>query len=410
MTTVVPTSEEDPSLAVVRFTAELSWADAGPEVAEGHVNRLCVEAQECMVQDRWSDLVSLMLTSADVVFSKASEKDLECIYTVICTLVKKLANLDQVHEVSELIATKVTQQPNEKPALRLKILFNLYNLLENPYSQFSVYMKALNLAATAKVTEHIIPTFKKMDNFLREWDIGIKDKRELFLAVANILRDTKSSSKESFTFLVKYLETFNGEDAVVVAESKEEAVHAIIEFVKAADMFEGDLLDIPAIAQLEKDVKYAPAYQLLNIFLTQRLGAYLDFHSSNSNFLKSYGLVHEECVAKMRLLSLVDLCTNGSGEVPYSLIKETLQIEDSEVEPWVVKAITAKLIDCRIDQINEVIIISRCTQRVFGDSDWESLRAKLATWRRNIVNVISTVQSNKIVGDTTQAAQGLAIR
>lgn len=32
MTTVVPTSEEDPALAVVRFASELAWADAGPEV------------------------------------------------------------------------------------------------------------------------------------------------------------------------------------------------------------------------------------------------------------------------------------------------------------------------------------------------------------------------------------------
>lgn len=32
MTTVVPTSEEDPSLAIVRFTSQLAWADAGPEV------------------------------------------------------------------------------------------------------------------------------------------------------------------------------------------------------------------------------------------------------------------------------------------------------------------------------------------------------------------------------------------
>lgn len=37
------------------------------------MNRLCVEAQDCMVQNRWSDLASLMLTSADVVFPKASE-------------------------------------------------------------------------------------------------------------------------------------------------------------------------------------------------------------------------------------------------------------------------------------------------------------------------------------------------
>lgn len=38
------------------------------------MNRLFVEAQECMVQNRWLDLASLMLTSADVIFSKASEK------------------------------------------------------------------------------------------------------------------------------------------------------------------------------------------------------------------------------------------------------------------------------------------------------------------------------------------------
>ncbi|CAA0823352.1 Proteasome component (PCI) domain protein [Striga hermonthica] len=411
MTTVVPTSEEDPALSVVRFTAELSWADAGPEVAEGQVNSLCVEAQECMIQNRWLDLASLMLTSADLIFSKASEKDLECVYTVICNLVKKPESLDQVHEMAVLIASKVTQQPNDKPALRLKILFNLYNLLDNPYSQFFVYMKALNLAISGKVTEHVLPSFKKIENFLKEWNLGVKDRRDLFLAVSNILKDSKGSAKDSFDFLVKYLETFSGDDVLAVDEAKEEAVRAVIEFVKAPDVFQqGDLLDMPAVAQLEKDAKYAPIYQLLKIFLTQRLEAYLDFYPSNSSILGSYGLVHEDLVSKMKLISLVDLGKNESGQISYSLIKETLQIEDDEVEPWIIKAISAKLIDCRIDQINHVVIVSRCTERVFGLHEWQFLRSKLATWRGNIANVISTIQANKITEDSTQAVQGLTIR
>ncbi|KAL3813478.1 hypothetical protein ACJIZ3_014746 [Penstemon smallii] len=410
MTTVVPTSEEDPALAVVRFTAELSWADAGPEVAEGQVSRLCVEAQECMIQNRWLDLASLMLTSADVIFSKAPEKDLECAYTVICNLVKKPESLDQVHEMAELIATKVTQQPNDKPALRLKILFNLYNLLENPFSQFYVYMKALNLAVNGKVTEHVLLSFKMMDNFLKEWNLGVKDQRDLFLAVANILRENKGSAKDSFNFLVKYLATFSGEDASTTTEAKEEAVRAIVEFVKAPDMFQADLLDMPAIAQLEKDAKYAPVYQLLKIFLTQRLDAYLEFHSTNATLLESHGLVHEDNVAKMRLISLVDIGSEESGQIPYSLIKETLQIEDNEVESWVVKAITAKLIDCRIDQMNQVVIVSRCVDRAFGHHQWQALRTKLANWRGNISNVINTIQVNKITEDVTQGTQGLMIR
>lgn len=70
-------------------------------------------------------------------------------------------------------------------------LFNLYNLLENPYSRFYVYMKALNLAVNGKVTDHIIPSFKMMDSFLKEWNIGILDQRALYLNISNILKENK---------------------------------------------------------------------------------------------------------------------------------------------------------------------------------------------------------------------------
>ena len=50
------------------------------QVAEQQVNRLCVEAQECMVMGRWLDLASLILTSAEVIFSnsKVLEKGNVC--------------------------------------------------------------------------------------------------------------------------------------------------------------------------------------------------------------------------------------------------------------------------------------------------------------------------------------------
>ncbi|XXG71714.1 hypothetical protein AAC387_Pa07g0978 [Persea americana] len=410
MTTVVVTTEEDPVLAAVRFTSELAWADAGPEVAEPQVTTLCIEAQECMVMGRWLDLVSLMLTSADLIYSRVSEKDLEFIFTITCNLVTKTDSPDEALEMAKLISAKVAQQPNEKPALRLKILFNLYNLLETPYSRFFVYTKALNLAAEGKVAENIIPSFKNIDSFLKEWNIGILDQRELFLSIYNILKENKSSAKESFCFLTKYLATFSSDDAYTISDAKEEAVRAIIEFVKAPDIFQCDLLDMPAVGQLEKDGKYALVYQLLKIFLTHRLDAYLDFHAANSTLLKSYGLVHEDCITKMRLMSLADLSSNDSGVISYTVIKDTLRVSDDEVEFWVVKAITAKLLDCKMDQMNQTVIVSRCTERVFGLLQWKALRSKLGVWRGNIAGVISTIQANKISDDGAQSIQGLMIR
>ncbi|XP_074272909.1 uncharacterized protein LOC141596609 [Silene latifolia] len=410
MATIVPTTEEDIHLSVVRSVSELAWADAGAEVAEPQVTRLCQEAQECIVMGRWLDLASLILTSADLVFSKVSEKDVECIYTVICNITTKSENPDEVLEIVKLVTAKITQQPSEKPVLRLKILFNLYNLLEDGYSRYYVYLKALQLSASGKVTEQVIPSLKKIDSFLKEWSVSVQDQRELYLTIFNILRESKSSGKESYNFVAKYLATFSQEDENALSEVKDEAVNAIIEFVKAPDMFQCDLLDMPAVVQLENDTKYSPIYQLLLIFLTQRLDAYLNFQTANSDMLKNYGLVHEDCVAKMRLLSLVDLASSESGQIPYAVIKDTLRVNDNEVEQWVVKAISAKLLDCKMDQMNQVVIVSRRTERLFGHQQWVDLQSKLVTWRGNIANVVNTIQANKITDDAAHAMQSMTVR
>ncbi|XP_057853324.2 uncharacterized protein LOC131063500 [Cryptomeria japonica] len=411
MTAVVETSEEDATLAVARFTAEMAWADAGPEVSEPQVMRCCDEAQTFMVEGRWSDLASLLLTSADLIFSSSSEKDLDCIFTVICNLVTKAQTPDEALAMAEQIATKVTQQPNDKPALRLRILFNLYNMLDNRYSKFLVYKRALKLAANGRIADLIIPSFKKMDIFLKEWNIAKSDQRELFLTISNILKDNKGSAKDSYSFLIKYLATFDGEDAYSMSEAKEEAVRAIIEFVKAPDMFQCDLLDMAAVAQLEKDGKYALVYRLLQIFLTQRLDAYLEFEATNSALLKSYGIVRDDCITKMRLMSFADLASKGSGEISYSSVRDTLRVTDDEVEFWIVRATSAKLVDCKMDQMRQVAVVSRSTERVFGPAQWNELHSRLSLWKDNITNIIRNIQKvNAAPEQVPEAMQGVAVQ
>lgn len=55
-----------------------------------------------------------------------------------------------------------------------------------------------------------------------------------------------STSKDSFAFLNKYLATFSGsgEDAYTMNDAKEEAVRAIIEFVKSPDIFQVSSFEI----------------------------------------------------------------------------------------------------------------------------------------------------------------------
>ncbi|KAM2858850.1 hypothetical protein COP2_024342 [Malus domestica] len=93
------------------------------QVAEPQVTRLCAEAQECVPNVQ-------ILTQTEVILSKVSEKDLDCIFPVICNVVTKSESPNEALEMAKLISSKIPQKPSDKPALRLKILFNLYNLLE----------------------------------------------------------------------------------------------------------------------------------------------------------------------------------------------------------------------------------------------------------------------------------------
>jgi hypothetical protein len=74
MTTLVETSEEDPTLAVARAIAEIAWSQGGADIAEPAVAQFCEEAESYLIGGRYSDLVNLLLTSADLVLANASEK------------------------------------------------------------------------------------------------------------------------------------------------------------------------------------------------------------------------------------------------------------------------------------------------------------------------------------------------
>ena len=63
------------------------------------------------------------------------------------------------------------------------------------------------------------------------------------------------------------------------------------------------------------------------------------------------------------------------------------QCESEDVELWVVKAIGAKLLEAKLDQVRRVVIVTRFTYRVFGKPQWESLRRSLQGWVVNVTAV-----------------------
>ncbi|GBG63478.1 hypothetical protein CBR_g38096 [Chara braunii] len=403
MTTLVETSDEEPTLAVARYVAQMAWADAGEDISEPAVAQYCAEAEDLMAAGRNVDLVSLLVTSADIVLSNASDKDLECIFMVICNVAAKATSEEEAMRMSSQITAALTAQTS-KAALKIKLLFHLYNTIKKaPYARFLLYRRLLEFAIAAKVTDLVTPSLKRLEAFLKEWNVTVQDQRGLYLTATNLLREGRGSAaaKESFNFLLKFLSTFSGEDPQRLADVREYAVRAAVEYIKATDIFQCDLLDMAAVCQLESDPDYAHVYRLLKIFLTRKLDAYLVFvDEMGVAVIEALGLNHEECVTKMRLMSLAALGVEApNGEIPYDVIRRNLEIDEDEVEMWVVRAISVKLLEAKMDQMREVVVVNRCLQRVFGPSQWVDLRAKLLQWRENLASVVRIVHHARVDGN-----------
>lgn len=67
------------------------------------------------------------------------------------------------------------------------------------------------------------------------------------------------------------------------------------------------------------------------------------------------------------------------------------QCGNEEVEQWVVRAIGAKLLEAKLDQVRRVVVVTRSTHRIFGKQQWQDLKHRLAVWSENIASVRSTL-------------------
>jgi translation initiation factor 3 subunit M len=133
-------------------------------------------------------------------------------------------------------------------------------------------------------------------------------------------------------YLLKYLETFSQEDFSKL-NLKKDVIRAIVEAIKHEDIFNFEgLLRLKAVEHLKGE----KIYDLLQIFLREDLNKYHKFAKDNASVLKNLGLSNEECVRKMRLLSIVSLAETANGPLSYQAVSTALGIPEEDVEIWII--------------------------------------------------------------------------
>jgi len=396
MATFLESSPDDEQLVdLARFVNKLK--NKGKEEDDSYVKPI----EELLAGSKHIEVLEIFLEEGQTILNSGTEKDVEGFYYVLLAHLRKLEVVAAKRLRAKLLAT-ITSSKDDKVILRIRLLNNVYNILHghkdiSNSDRFELFMVLIKYCEATNHTEISLQYFKNIENRLKEWQLNTTQLRELCKAVRDAYKISNNSDR-TLEWSIKYLSTFDGQEDAAT----EEAASAIIQAIKSPDLYRYDgLIEVSAIKKMAGSNKTAngKTVQLLKIFVNETLEAFTAFASENPDYFKAVGISQEDCIRKMRLLSLATLGGAASSEgIPYSLIAKILGIDEQDVEVWVIMAISENIIDAKMDQLKKVVLVSRCLQRVFTRAQWKVLSTKLDTWRSNLNVLLKTLQNSQRQG------------
>jgi len=133
--------------------------------------------------------------------------------------------------------------------------------------------------------------------------------------------------------------------------------------------------------------------ELLRIICVDTLEAFQSYLSANASIFGKHSLETSEIEKSMKMLTL---CTLGAKQkkLPYSQIASALQVDQEEVEMWVVDSIANKLMEASMDQFKAEVQVTKVANRSFDPDQWKMLQSRLADLKRNMNAVVNTVRKS----------------
>jgi hypothetical protein len=95
---------------------------------------------------------------------------------------------------------------------------------------------------------------------------------------------------------------------------------------------------------------------------------------------------------KIRLLTLATLSNTPSRTLSYTKIASSLDISQEDVELWLIDVIRAGLVEGKLSQARQELLVHRTTYRTFGKAEWEDLYSRLEDWKVALEGVLASDQ------------------
>ena len=108
-----------------------------------------------------------------------------------------------------------------------------------------------------------------------------------------------------------------------------------------------------------------------------------------------HGLDEAQCRRHVGILHLCALAAE-QPELPYAAIQKALSLKSvQEVESWVIAAVGSGLLEAKMDQLHQTVLVERCAYRQLDLKQWKALQTRLASWKQHVGRVLETLQEQQ---------------
>lgn len=306
--------------------------------------------------------------------------------------------MNETTAVVDKLTDEVGRDTSTNQWLRLKCIQHVCNAVpeSTPMAQARAFSKALRMAGQMNRASLALGAARRAEQVAKAVRSQPELERDVWLAAREVFQRAEAtpSSSNVHNCSVKYMETFQGARKEELEQAAEVAAASVVTFLAAKDTFQADFASLDAVKHLSGHPKHWLKHKLLDLFLqgeTQDLSKLL---RSSQEDVQTLGLDAGALERKIRLNSVVSLAEQYPQQaLSKSRVAKELDVAEEEVEAWVISAMGAKLVSASIDQMEETLTFTRSSPRVFAQSEWESLRSKLATWCSGLAQARSLIQS-----------------
>ncbi|KAF9988423.1 hypothetical protein BGZ65_004735 [Modicella reniformis] len=313
---------------------------------------------------------------------EAPEKEFESAHNLLVAIVLRD---DDKTNVESVLKTLIAE-PTQKTVLKFKVLSNIFNILPaNSPIRLSVFTSIVDMAVVSDDMDLVLPQLQYVPSWINEWNVGLEAERTLLLSLADRLKESENPY-QSLKFLLKYLTTFNTHTSELDSQ-KVHATRAVVESIALPEILNFEnLLKVDAVQHLKAE----KVYELLSVFMGGNVQDYRALVSKDADLIKALGLDEEEALRKIRLF--------------YQEIANALEVEESEVELWVIDVIRAGLVEAKLNQVSKIVIISRSIYRTFGMHQWQQLSQRLSSWKQSLAEILQVLANAKLTSAAVSTA------